>query len=58
MTGLTELAGCRYVTYTGRATAEDAAQIFGGRSVTQTGMGKLIENVCAITRSFSSYLLR
>jgi hypothetical protein len=35
----------RYVTSTGRATAEDAAQIFGGRSVTQSGMGKLIENV-------------
>jgi len=34
----------RYVTSTGRATAEDAAQIFGGRSVTQSGMGKLIEN--------------
>jgi hypothetical protein len=29
----------------GRATAEDASQIFGGRSVTQSGMGKLIENV-------------
>jgi hypothetical protein len=35
----------RYVTSTGRATAEDAAQIFGGRSITQSGMGKLIENV-------------
>jgi hypothetical protein len=35
----------RYVTSTGRATAEDAAQIFGGRSVTQSGMGRLIENV-------------
>ncbi|KAN0129166.1 acyl-coa dehydrogenase [Lactarius tabidus] len=34
----------QYVTSTGRATAEDAAQIFGGRSVTQSGMGKLIEN--------------
>ncbi|KAH9049217.1 acyl-CoA dehydrogenase [Lactarius deliciosus] len=33
-----------YVTSTGRATAEDATQIFGGRSVTQSGMGKLIEN--------------
>ena len=38
-------SGCRYVTNTGRATAEDAAQIFGGRSITQTGMGKLVENV-------------
>jgi alkylation response protein AidB-like acyl-CoA dehydrogenase/predicted heme/steroid binding protein len=34
----------QYVTSTGRATAEDAAQIFGGRSVTQSGMGKLVEN--------------
>src|SRR6266403_3695880 len=37
--------GRRYVTNTGRTTAEDAAQIFGGRSITQTGMGKLVENV-------------
>lgn len=36
----------RYITRTGREIAEDAAQIFGGRSVTVTGMGKLIENVC------------
>jgi hypothetical protein len=42
---VTEFSGCRYVTNTGRATAEDAAQIFGGRSITQTGMGKLVENV-------------
>ncbi|KAI0281512.1 acyl-CoA dehydrogenase, partial [Russula brevipes] len=34
----------QYVTNTGRATAQDAAQIFGGRSVTQSGMGKLVEN--------------
>lgn len=34
----------QYVTSAGRATAEDAAQLFGGRSVTQTGMGKLVEN--------------
>ena len=35
----------RYITRTGREIAEDATQIFGGRSVTVTGMGKLIENV-------------
>lgn len=35
----------RYVTRTGRETAEDATQIFGGRGITTTGMGKLIENV-------------
>jgi len=34
----------QYVSNTGRATAEDAAQVFGGRSITQTGMGKLVEN--------------
>ena len=35
----------RYVTSMRRATAEYAAQMFGGRSVTKSGMGKLIENV-------------
>ncbi|KAH8106347.1 acyl-CoA dehydrogenase NM domain-like protein [Cristinia sonorae] len=34
----------QYVTRTGRETAEDATQIFGGRGVTVSGMGKLIEN--------------
>ncbi|KAI0733398.1 acyl-CoA dehydrogenase NM domain-like protein [Fomitopsis betulina] len=34
----------QYVTRTGRETAEDATQIFGGRSITAGGMGKLIEN--------------
>ena len=33
------------VTSMGRATAEDASQMFGGPSVTQPGMGKFIENV-------------
>lgn len=37
----------RFITRTGRETAEDATQIFGGRGVTQTGMGKLVENVSA-----------
>jgi hypothetical protein len=36
---------CRYITRTGREIAEDASQIFGGRSITVSGMGKLIENV-------------
>ena len=49
---MTELSGCRYVSNTGRATAEDAAQVFGGRSITQTGMGKLVENVRRLTRLF------
>lgn len=35
----------QYATSTGRATAADATLIFGGRAITTTGMGKLIENV-------------
>ena len=35
----------RFITRTGRETAEDATQIFGGRGLTVTGMGKLVENV-------------
>ncbi|TCD69164.1 hypothetical protein EIP91_008460 [Steccherinum ochraceum] len=34
----------QFVTKTGRETAEDATQIFGGRGITATGMGKLVEN--------------
>jgi len=34
-----------YITRTGSAIAEDATQIFGGRAVTQSGMGRVIENV-------------
>ncbi|KAI0676711.1 acyl-CoA dehydrogenase NM domain-like protein [Trametes maxima] len=34
----------QYVTRTGRETAEDATLLFGGRGITSTGMGKLIEN--------------
>ncbi|KAI0069229.1 acyl-CoA dehydrogenase [Artomyces pyxidatus] len=33
-----------FATKTGRETAEDSTQIFGGRAITRTGMGKLIEN--------------
>ncbi|KIM20508.1 hypothetical protein M408DRAFT_135293 [Serendipita vermifera MAFF 305830] len=33
-----------FITRSGQQTAEDAAQIFGGRSLTQTGMGRIIEN--------------
>ena len=35
----------QFVSRTARETAEDATQIFGGRALTVTGMGKLIENV-------------
>ncbi|TBU27688.1 acyl-CoA dehydrogenase NM domain-like protein [Dichomitus squalens] len=34
----------QYITRTGRETAEDATLLFGGRGITQTGMGKLVEN--------------
>ncbi|CAG7848147.1 SubName: Full=Related to acyl-coa dehydrogenase, long-chain specific {ECO:0000313/EMBL:CCA75962.1} [Serendipita indica DSM 11827] len=33
-----------FITRSGQQTAEDAAQVFGGRSLTQTGMGRVIEN--------------
>ncbi|KAJ7163823.1 acyl-CoA dehydrogenase/oxidase [Mycena crocata] len=34
----------QYVSRSGQETATDAAQVFGGRSLTQSGMGKVIEN--------------
>jgi len=34
----------QFVSRTARETAEDATQVFGGRALTVTGMGKLIEN--------------
>ncbi|KAG2345041.1 acyl-CoA dehydrogenase NM domain-like protein [Suillus weaverae] len=34
----------QFVSKAGRETAEDATQIFGGRGITVTGMGKVIEN--------------
>ncbi|TRM68485.1 acyl-CoA dehydrogenase/oxidase [Schizophyllum amplum] len=34
----------QFVSRAGRETAEDATQIFGGRGLTVTGMGKLVEN--------------
>ncbi|KAK2462284.1 hypothetical protein APHAL10511_005590 [Amanita phalloides] len=33
----------QFVSRCGRETAEDATQVFGGRALTKTGMGKLIE---------------
>ena len=38
-----------YITRSAQETAQDAVQIFGGRGITKTGMGRFIENV-----SFSS----
>ncbi|KAE9399127.1 acyl-CoA dehydrogenase NM domain-like protein [Gymnopus androsaceus JB14] len=34
----------QFVSRCGRETAEDATQVFGGRALTVTGMGKLVEN--------------
>ncbi|EAU80545.1 acyl-CoA dehydrogenase [Coprinopsis cinerea okayama7 len=34
----------QFISRSGRETAEDATQVFGGRALTVTGMGKLIEN--------------
>ncbi|KAK7457824.1 hypothetical protein VKT23_010167 [Stygiomarasmius scandens] len=34
----------QFVTKCGRETAEDATQVFGGRALTTTGMGKVVEN--------------
>lgn len=34
----------RYATSTAQETAKDAVQIFGGRGITRTGMGKFIEH--------------
>ena len=34
-----------FLTQNARATAQDATQVFGGRALTKTGMGRLIENV-------------
>jgi alkylation response protein AidB-like acyl-CoA dehydrogenase len=33
----------QFISRTARETAEDATQIFGGRALTTTGMGRLIE---------------
>jgi alkylation response protein AidB-like acyl-CoA dehydrogenase len=33
-----------YATRTGQETARDAVQIFGGRGITRTGMGRFIEH--------------
>lgn len=40
-----------YSTRCGQDTARDAVQIFGGRGVTKTGMGKFIEHVCLLYRA-------
>ena len=44
-----------YATNTAQKTAEDSTQVFGGRGITQTGMGRMIEHVRFIW--FSGYLI-
>jgi alkylation response protein AidB-like acyl-CoA dehydrogenase len=34
-----------YATQTAQDTARDAVQIFGGRGITRTGMGRFVEHV-------------
>ena len=34
-----------YATQTAQETARDAVQIFGGRGITRTGMGRFVEHV-------------
>jgi len=45
-----------YSTACGQDTARDAVQIFGGRGITQTGMGKYIEHV-SIPDRLAGYVL-
>lgn len=34
-----------YITRSAQDTARDAVQIFGGRGITRTGMGRFVEHV-------------
>jgi len=43
-----------YATQTAQETARDAVQIFGGRGITRTGMGRFIEHVSSRSRYFNS----
>lgn len=43
-----------YSTACGQDTARDAVQIFGGRGITQTGMGKYIEHVNTLALHYRS----
>jgi alkylation response protein AidB-like acyl-CoA dehydrogenase len=45
-----------YLTRTGQETATDAVQVFGGRGITKTGMGSLIEHVRLRRSSFIHYV--
>lgn len=45
-----------HCTKTAQETAEDAVQIFGGRGITTTGMGRLAEHVRPPSGLFVSFL--
>ena len=44
----------QYSTRCARETAQDAVQIFGGRGITQSGMGKFIEHVRTASSFFTT----
>lgn len=46
-----------YSTRCAQETAADAVQIFGGRGITQTGMGKFIEHVRSSPTTLPSNLI-
>ena len=46
-----------YVTKNAQATAQDAVQIFGGRGITKTGMGKYIELVSLTVDQYRSIFI-
>ena len=46
-----------YATQTAQETARDAVQIFGGRGITRTGMGRFVEHVSSGIPAFFRKLL-
>ena len=46
-----------YSTRCAQDTARDAVQIFGGRGITQTGMGRLIEHASRLLAWYAALLL-
>ena len=46
-----------YSTHSAQITAADAVQIFGGRGITQTGMGRFVEHLSTSSAMFASNML-
>ena len=46
-----------YSAHCAQQSAVDAVQIFGGRGVTQSGMGRLIEHVSIYVHSLPCYVI-